>query len=570
MSTSFFTTGGNLRPDDPTYVERKADGEILTRLRNGEFCYMLDSRQVGKSSLMVRTVLRLRAEGVKVCVIDLQSVGNTLTQDQWYAGLLYSIGRELDCEDALDRAWSRIEKFGPYQRWMAAFTDVILPALGEGRLVIFIDEIDIVRSLNFSSDEFFLGIREMFNKRSLDPRFERLTFCLVGSASPADLIKDKTVTPFNIGSRIELTDFTAAEASPLAKGFEYAGNEALAVLSRVLHWTGGHPYLTQKLCLACAEARATSNSSVDEQCAKLFFTDAAKDQDPNLTYVRDRLLKTIEDIASVLLMLRQIRTQSVAVDETSEAQGVIRLSGIVATKDRMMQIRNGIYRKVFDDQWINRNLPEREAIREERVRVREAVAERKVRKSYRTAVIIGLSIVAVAAAVIVPVVIQSKIAQKRVESLSTLKQVALAFQLYASDWDDMLPDMRTDYFETVGVLDNGTRDPLTDIQYQEYQLVAMRSPRSDGANSVWDVVQPYLKFSDVPKDSWEHPVETNIIMSHWSITSIAEPATSPLFWTQWSAGDAEHIMSYADSNTKWQPTSKFPEVMTNFARDYMK
>ena len=38
----------------------------------------------------------------------------------------------------------------------------------------------------------------------------------LGVATPAQLIKDRRRTPFNIGHRIELTDFTPEEARPLA------------------------------------------------------------------------------------------------------------------------------------------------------------------------------------------------------------------------------------------------------------------------------------------------------------------------------------------------------------------
>src|SRR5207247_958341 len=85
-------------------------------------------------------------------------------------------------------------------------------------LVIFIDEIDVVRGLPFSTDEFFAGIRECYNRRAEDAEYERLTFCLLGVASPSDLIRDTRLTPFNIGRRIELADFTPAEAAPLTEG----------------------------------------------------------------------------------------------------------------------------------------------------------------------------------------------------------------------------------------------------------------------------------------------------------------------------------------------------------------
>ena len=97
-----------------------------------------------------------------------------------------------------------------------------------GQIVIFIDEIDAVRSLPFSADEFFAGIRQCYNQRSELSDYNRLNFCLLGVATPTDLIRDTRMTPFNIGTRVELTDFTAGEAAPLAVGlgvqvFGYSG-----------------------------------------------------------------------------------------------------------------------------------------------------------------------------------------------------------------------------------------------------------------------------------------------------------------------------------------------------------
>src|SRR4029078_2487879 len=86
------------------------------------------------------------------------------------------------------------------------------------RLVIFIAEIDVVGSVPFSQGEFFAAIRECYNRRTEEPEFNRLTFCLLGVATPADLIRDARTTPFNIGRRIELTDFTETEAAPLTHG----------------------------------------------------------------------------------------------------------------------------------------------------------------------------------------------------------------------------------------------------------------------------------------------------------------------------------------------------------------
>jgi len=361
--------------DAPSYVERQADRDLLQGLLDGEFCYVLTSRQMGKSSLMVRTADKLRREGVNALVLDLSAIGQNLTPEQWYDGFMVRMGRQSSLEDELDDFWSAHQQLSPVQRCFTAIRDLVLPKQ-PGRLVIFVDEIDVVRSLPFSMDEFFAAIRECYNRRTEDPELERLNFCLLGVATPSDLIRDTRITPFNIGRRIELHDFTEQEARPLATGLHLraGASQAMAekLLDRVLLWTNGHPYLTQRLCRELAHdetdirnGRHSAEQLIDRLCHDLFFSSRASERDDNLVFVRERLLRSEVNRASLLNLYERIaRHKDVADDETNPLVSVLRLSGVVRAVSGRLVTRNRIYEHVFNRSWIRANLPQADLLRQ--------------------------------------------------------------------------------------------------------------------------------------------------------------------------------------------------------------
>jgi len=398
-ASAFFVTGGTLRPDAPSYVERPADRELMDALLKGEFCYVLTSRQLGKSSLMVRTAVKLREKGVNVVVLDLSAIGQNVDAEQWHNGLLAGIGRQLRLEIELEDYWATHLRLPPMQRLVSALRDVAL-ARCHGPVVVFIDELDVVRSLPFKTDEFFAAIRACSNRRAEDSEFQRLTFCLLGVATPPDLIQDPRITPFNIGRRIELNDFTPDEAAQLAKGLEVATVSAAAaqeILRRIFYWTGGHPCLTQRLGKAVAtrelERRRTYRthritSLVDELCWELFLSGRARERDDNLVFVRERILRSELERATLLQLYRQVLNRSGAPDDGSSSFVVaLRLAGIVRRDRERLRVRNRIYARVFDRRWIEANLSDAE-----RSRQREAYF-RGVRRAAMIAAAIGLIMV---------------------------------------------------------------------------------------------------------------------------------------------------------------------------------
>ncbi|MBX7218451.1 MAG: SUMF1/EgtB/PvdO family nonheme iron enzyme [Blastocatellia bacterium] len=363
---NFYVTGGTLQPDAPCYVKRRADTDLYQGLKQGHFCYVLTSRQMGKSSLMVHVANQLREEQATIILLDLTRLGQNVTAEQWYSSMLYLVGEQLDLEDEVETYWYGHQQVGPLVRWLNALTDLVLPSR-TGQILIFVDEIDVVQSLPFSTDEFFAGLRELYNRRSHNPDLRRLSFALFGVASPSDLIRDTRLTPFNIGHRVELTDFSKEEALVLAQGLPGKQETAEHLITRIIEWTGGHPYLTQRLCKTVAEQpEVTTAQEVDRICESLFFTSRAREQDDNLLFVRERMLKSGVDLAGLLGLYGEMwKKKRIKDDETNPLIDVLRLSGISRIQETgALGVRNRIYQKVFDAEWINANMPDAEVRRQ--------------------------------------------------------------------------------------------------------------------------------------------------------------------------------------------------------------
>jgi WD40 repeat protein len=183
---------------------------------------------------------------------------------------------------------------------------------------------------------------------------------LLGVASPSDLIKDPTRTPFNIGYRIDLTDFTQEEARPLEKGLHQEQSTSELILKRVLYWTAGHPYLTQKLCdlLAKAGNGLASEQVVDQFVHQHLLAPDAGRTEQNLAFVRDRILRDKRRAELLRLYLRIVRGKHVTDDPRSPIHTALKLSGLVVARDGgMLTVRNRIYEQVFTKPWAKEAMP---------------------------------------------------------------------------------------------------------------------------------------------------------------------------------------------------------------------
>lgn len=356
-TSDFFVAGGTLGPDVPSYVERSTDDELFHLALAGEFCYVLTPRQMGKSSLMIRTAQRLQERGVSTAIVDLTQIGTDAGVERWYLSLLTQLARRLKLSVDPVAWWRERASLGFVQRFTDFLRHVILAEV-EGRVVVFVDEIDTTLKLDFR-DDFFAAIRATYNARADDPEFDRLTFVLLGVASPPDLISDQARTPFNIGQGIALGEFTQADADVLRDGLEAVlPGQGEAIFARIYHWTNGHPYLTQKLCLVVAEAGDArwTDERVDGLVEELLLTEEARSES-NLKFAQNSILSHPRRDELLKLYRRVLKEKEAGVEDDGQSptHNRLKLSGIVRTEDGRLRVRNEIYRRVFDLGWVRRN-----------------------------------------------------------------------------------------------------------------------------------------------------------------------------------------------------------------------
>jgi WD40 repeat protein len=309
-------------------------------------------------------MVTLREEGFACTVIGMRDFcSQGMTQDVFYGDLVSHLVSEFNLDIEPKDWWynHNPDYTAPSQR-LKKFVEEELLERVRSSIVIFVDEIDSVLRLSFK-DDFFAFVRGCYEKRAYKPKYNRLAFALLGVATPADLIKDRSNTPFNIDSQaIELTGFELDEATPLESGLSNIVANPKAVLQEVLEWTGGQPFLTQWICqLVLTNSSLLSVERVAESIENIVRLQVinnwlAQDRQQHLQTIRARLLKNEQCTCGLLGLYQQILQQGEIAADNSSDQMELQLSGLVVKRQGKLRVYNRIYKSVFDDTWVEKEL----------------------------------------------------------------------------------------------------------------------------------------------------------------------------------------------------------------------
>jgi WD40 repeat protein len=358
----FFNVGAPLHAVRPGYVRRPADDLLYETVITGHYAHVIAPDRTGKSSLISATSARLQNNGLKVAVLDLAQIGERdggTDAGRWYYSIAYRLLRQLRIKVDLQTWWQDKAFLSHRQRLVEFYVEIVLQNIS-GQIVVFVDEIQHIAGLPF--DEHLLAsIRAAHNARTTEPEFTRLIFVLIGECDALSLVTDPFLSPFPIAQEIHLSDFSRQDLGTFSAELNLSLPDAELALDRVFYWTGGQPYLSQKLARAIARERISGDISaqVDRLAMQQLAGRAALTSEPHLSHIHRAATADRKILEPLLTLYGQIRKGlKIVYDSESALHRHIRALGLVVVDDdNNLKVRNRIYETVFTARWANENLP---------------------------------------------------------------------------------------------------------------------------------------------------------------------------------------------------------------------
>jgi hypothetical protein len=236
--------GGVVPIDSNFYIVRNADKKLKDSLEEGHPIILVKgARQTGKTSLLARGLNKAKQKGCKVIVTDFQklNVSSLETIDSFYLGLTSIIANQLRLPVYPKNVWD--SSVAPNLNFENYITNHVLK--DDENVIWAMDEVDRLFTTPFGSEVFGL-FRSWFNERAyLTGPLEKMSLVIVYASEAQLFITDPYQSPFNVGTKLEVSDFDKKQVEEL--NFRYgkclqSGKE----IDKFYQLVGGHPYLVRR------------------------------------------------------------------------------------------------------------------------------------------------------------------------------------------------------------------------------------------------------------------------------------------------------------------------------------
>jgi hypothetical protein len=255
---------GTMSHQSPLYIERETDREALVSLREMKGLTVIKgSRQMGKSSLLNRMMAEAGKNGMKTAFVDFQMIESAAIEnaDVFYRQFCNLLSFEFEVEDRTEEFWKN--PLGQVQKTTNYLTKHLLKAMPDAQVFLAMDEVERMFASPFRSD-FFSMLRSWYNSRARGGDWTRFNVALVTSTEPYQFIADLNQSPFNVGTVVELKDFTRQQVGELNQRLMSPLNAEQA--EKLFTLLGGHPYLTRRALYLVASGRTTFDDLADKCC----------------------------------------------------------------------------------------------------------------------------------------------------------------------------------------------------------------------------------------------------------------------------------------------------------------
>lgn len=235
---------GTIPLDSSFYIRRSADAEIEKILEGtGKTIVVRGTRQSGKSSLVLRAISWAKKNGYESVYLDLENADgrNLLTLKSLLQNLAYWIYRYLKTTKKPVEVWD--DDLGDKASFATFLETEVLEKIDDPVLLC-IDEVDLIFGQPYRND-FFAAIRNWHNRRADYYPWTKLSIIIVHSTDPELWIDDLAQSPFNVGSRLHLENFSLGETEELNARYNAPLKNDRDVLN-LWQLVGGHPFLIQQ------------------------------------------------------------------------------------------------------------------------------------------------------------------------------------------------------------------------------------------------------------------------------------------------------------------------------------